>query len=285
MPRKLEKNMPTFRPLMVLPALLLLIACSSPAQPAPEPAPTPAPAPAAPPPPAQPAAEQDPAQAALSNEACGQILVVAFSGALQAADTVRRTRPEAIARAAELLEQLKTGADFAELARKESDAPTSAARGGIMGTFQKAEWPEIHKAIKEPVFALAVGALADAPVEAEYGVALVRRCPVEKARSRHLLVRYKGAKKADGDIKRTKEQAKAFAQACLKRLEGGEDFAKVVTDCSNDASKERGGDIGLVGRGLLAPPYEAALFGMEPGERSGVIETDFGFHVIERLPD
>ena len=284
--------MPTFRPHIVLPVTLLLTACSAPAEPAPAPAATPATAvPSAPPPAvapghtAKPATEHDLQQAALANEACGQILVVAFSGALQAADSIKRSRPEAIARAGELLEQLKKGADFAELARKESDAPTSAARGGIMGTFHRDEWPEIHKAIKDPVFALQVGGLAEAPVEAEYGVALVRRCPVEKARSRHILVRYKGAKKADGDIKRTKADAKAFAEACLKRIEGGEDFAKVAADCSNDASKDRGGDIGLVGRGLLAPPYEAALFGMKPGERSGVIETDFGFHVIERLPD
>jgi hypothetical protein len=154
-----------------------------------------------------------------------------------------------------------------------------------MGTFHKDEWPEIHKAIKEPVFALPVGGLADAPVEAEYGIALVSRCAVEKARSRHILVRYKGAKKADGDVKRTKEQAKKHAEGCLARVAGGEDFAKVAAACSDDASKERGGDIGLVGRGLLAPPYEAALFAMKPGERIGVVETDFGFHVIERLPD
>jgi parvulin-like peptidyl-prolyl isomerase len=283
--------MPNVSPLFVPFVALVLLACSSATEPAPavEAPPKTSPAPAAPPiaptATAEPATETDLKAAALQAEACGQIIVVAFKGAYQAADTVTRTKAVAITRAGDLLEQVKKGADFTELARKESDAPTSAARGGGMGTFHKPDWPAIHEAIKEPLFALEVGEVAPAVVEAEYGIAIVKRCPVEKAHSRHILVRYKGAKKADGDIKRTKQQAKAFAEACLGRLAKGEDFAKVVTECSNDASKDRGGDIGVVGRGLLAPAYEAALFAMKPGERSDVIETDFGFHVIERLPD
>jgi parvulin-like peptidyl-prolyl isomerase len=288
--------MPNISPRFMLSAALLLNACSSATEPTPV-AETPlrvSPTPAspvsalsalAPAVNAKPATDADLKAAALQTEACGQIIVVSFKSALQAAESITRSKAVAIARAGELLEQVKAGADFAAVARKESDAPTSAARGGIMGTFYKHEWPKLHEAIKDTLFALDVGQLAPAPVEAEYGITVVKRCPVEKAHSRHLLVRYKGAKKADGDVKRTKEQAKAFAEACLARLVKGEDFAKVATDCSDDASKERGGDIGLVGRGLFAPPFEAALFAMKPGERSPVVETDFGFHVIERLPD
>jgi parvulin-like peptidyl-prolyl isomerase len=275
------------RPLFVLCLASAVFGCSSAPQEsapaAPPPAPAPAPALLAPGLKAEPATAEDVKAAASQTEACGQIIVVAFKGAYQADESITRTKVLAIERAGQLLEQVEKGADFAELARKESDAKNSAARGGTMGTYLKHEWPDVHAAIKEAVFALDIGEVAPAPVEAEYGVAVVKRCPIEKARSRHLLVRYKGAKKADGDIKRTKAQAKAFAEACLARLEQGEDFAAVVTECSNDASKERGGDIGLVGRGMLAPAYEAALFGMKPGQRSGVIETDFGFHVIERL--
>jgi parvulin-like peptidyl-prolyl isomerase len=277
------------RPLFMLCVASVLFACSpappesSQAAPAPAPAPVPAPSSLAPGLKAEAATEQDVKAAASQSEACGQIIVVAFKGALQADETITRTKVLAIDRAGQLLEQVKKGADFAELARKESDAKSSAARGGGMGTFFKHEWPKLHDAIKEPLFALEIGAVAPTPVEAEYGIALVKRCAIEKARSRHILVRYK--KKADGDVKRTKEQAKAFAEACLVRLEKGEDFAAVVTECSEDASKERGGDIGVVGRGLLAAAYEAALFSMKPGQRSGVIETDFGFHIVERLPD
>lgn len=277
------------RPLFVLCLVSAALGCSSAPQEsapaAPPPAPAPAPSSLAPGLKAEPATVDDVKVAASQTEACGQIIVVAFKGAYQADASITRTKPLAIERAGQLLEQVKKGADFAELARKESDAKNSAARGGTMGTYLKHEWPDVHAAIKEPLFALGVGEVAPNVVEAEYGIAVVKRCPIEKARSRHLLVRYKGAKKADGDVKRTKEQAKAFAEACLARLEKGDDFAAVVTECSDDASKERGGDIGVVGRGMLAPAYEAALFGMQAGQRSAVIETDFGFHVVERLPD
>jgi peptidyl-prolyl cis-trans isomerase SurA len=282
------------RPFFVLCSASLAIACSGsqdapgalPAEPPiAAPTPTPSPAKVAPGLKVEPANPDDVKAAASQIEACGQTIVVAFKGALQAPDTVTRDKAHAIERAGQLLEQVKGGADFAELARKESDAPSSAARGGTMGTFYKQDWPALHEPLKEPLFALEVGALAPAPIEVDYGIAVLKRCPIEKAHSRHMLVRYKGAKKADGDIKRTKEQAKAFAEACLERLNKGEDFAKLALECSNDASKERGGDIGLVGRGLLAPAYEAALFGMKVGERSAVIETDFGFHVIERIGD
>lgn len=274
------------RPLFVL---CLAVGCSSGSQesaPAAPPAATPAPAPSslAPGLKAEPATVEDVKVAASQTEACGQIIVVAFKGAYQADESITRTKVLAIERAGQLLEQVKKGADFAELAGKESDAKNSAARGGTMGTYLKHEWPDIHAALKEPLFSLGIGEVAPNVVEAEYGVAVVKRCPIEKAHSRHLLVRYKGAKKAD-DVERTKEQAKAFAEACLARLTKGEDFAAVATECSDDASKERGGDIGVVGRGMLAPAYEAALFGMKPGERSAVIETDFGFHVVERLAD
>lgn len=279
-----------FRPLIMLCLVAAAIGCSSatqesaPAAPPPAaPQPVPAPSSLAPGLKAEPATTQDLNAAASQTEACGAIIVVAFKGAYQADASITRTKVHAIERAGQLLEQVKKGADFAELARKESEAKNSAARGGAMGTYLKHEWPDVHAAIKEPLFALAIGEVAPNVVEAEYGVAVVKRCPIEKARSRHLLVRYKGAKKADGDVKRTKEQAKAFAEACLARLDKGEDFGAVVTECSDDASKERGGDIGVVGRGMLAPAYEAALFSMKPGERSAVIETDFGFHVVERL--
>lgn len=291
-------HIPDPRPLFMLYAALFGAACGSPADAPPAQPSQPAatePPPGAPlePPPgaplepkrAQPATDDDLKLAASQSEACGQIIVVAFQGAHQAPESITRDRRHALARAGELLAQLKQGADFAELARKESDAPNSAARGGTMGTYAKADWPALHAPLKEPLFALAVGEIAPAAIETDYGIALLRRCPVEKARSRHILVRYKGAKKADGDIKRTKDQAKAFAEACAARLAAGEEFAAVARECSDDASKDRGGDIGLVGRGLLAPPYEAALFALAPGARSPIVETDFGFHVIERLPD
>jgi peptidyl-prolyl cis-trans isomerase SurA len=223
--------------------------------------------------------------AAGGDEACGQIIVIGYRGAAHAKPDISRDKVAAAARAAELLRKIDAGADFAELARSESDAPSSAPRGGVMGTFRKSEWPELHAALRDPLFGLDVGKVARAPIAADYGYVLLRRCPVEKAHARHILVRYQGSKRSDASVTRTHEQAKAVAQELLKRLKAGADFTELARKNSEDASATRGGDIGTQGRGLLALPFEQALFALKPGQLSDVVETEFGFHIIQRLPD
>jgi peptidyl-prolyl cis-trans isomerase SurA len=121
-------------------------------------------------------------------------------------------------------------------------------------------------------------------VDAPYGYVVLRRCKVEKAHARHLLIRYAGAKNAKPEITRTREQARQLAQALLAGIHDERSFAEAIAKSSEDASRERGGDLGSVGRGRLALSFETALFGLKVGERSGVVESEFGFHILERLP-
>lgn len=66
-----------------------------------------------------------------------------------------------------------------------------------------------------------------------------------------------------------------------KRLEGGEDFAAVATEVSEDTgSATKGGDLGYFGKGRMVPPFEEAAFGLEPGGTSDIVESPFGFHII-----
>lgn len=219
-----------------------------------------------------------------AEEACGQIIVVSYAGAVAAASGITRTKPQARERAEALLREAQHG-DFAALAKRDSDAPSSAPRGGIMGTYAKSEWPELHAALKQPLFKLKLGQLASKPIETPYGYVLLRRCPVEKAHARHLLIRYAGAKNAKPEITRSRAEAEQLAKKVLAGIHSSDDFTKAVATYSEDSSRERGGDIGSVGRGRLALNFENTLFGMKVGERSGVVETEFGFHIIERLPD
>ena len=73
----------------------------------------------------------------------------------------------------------------------------------------------------------------------------------------------------------------AQAQEVLDRLEAGEDFAAVAEEVSTDGSAAQGGDLGEISRGQTVPEFEEAVFGAEPGELVGPVETQFGFHVIE----
>ena len=223
------------------------------------------------------------ASTARAEEACGQIIVVSYRGAAGAAASITRTKSDAKKRAADLLAQARSG-DFAELAKTQSDAPSSAPRGGVMGTYAREEWPELHAALAAPIFRLSEGQIASKPVEAPYGFVIVRRCKVEKAHARHLLIRYAGAKNAKAEITRTREQAGELAQKVLAGVHNERDFAAAIARYSEDSSRERGGDIGSVGRGRLALAFEQTLFALRVGERSGVVETEFGFHIIERLP-
>lgn len=99
----------------------------------------------------------------------------------------------------------------------------------------------------------------------------------------HILVRYRGASRASGEITRTQADAETRAQEALTRVSGGEDFAAVAADMSDDvANKDHGGDMGRLERGLLPGPLDEALFGMDVGDVRGPIETPLGYHVIKR---
>lgn len=273
---------------------LCIAGCSEPPPSAPEPEPAPsAPQPEADkaPEPVLPAAEpaadtSTPRPPKDPNEACGRALVVAYAGAQYAGPDMKRTKDEALARAKDLRTKA-AGApgEFASLAKTQSDAPTSAERGGIVGTYTRDEWPDLHGALRDPLFALQVNALSPEPVDAPYGYVVLQRCAVEKVHGRHILVRYAGAKRAGDDITRDANEARARAEVLRGQLSEGRQFAELAKTHSDDSSAERGGDLGPLGRGKLALPMEEALFKLKPGEVGRVVETDFGFHVIQRMPD
>ncbi len=77
---------------------------------------------------------------------------------------------------------------------------------------------------------------------------------------------------------------KEKAEEVLARFQGGEDFAFLARECSEDlSSRERGGDMGFFPRGTTAPEIEQAAFTLELGGISGVIESQFGFHIVQVL--
>jgi len=273
----------------LLAACLLLGGCSEKKAPAAEPPAQPRPAG---PEKARETAATEPGLAAMPeirppenpDEACAQIIVVAYRGAQHAGEAVTRDQAAALERARQLLSQAKRQPDLSQLARENSDALASGRRGGVIGSYTRDSWPEIHQAIVPTVFSLRVNETADKPVEAPYGYVIVRRCRVEKARVRHILVRYHGAEGAGPEITRTREQARVLAEVIYAQVtRSGADFAAVARARSEDGSASRGGDLGLRTQGQLAAAFEQAVFAMGPGQIVGPVETEFGFHVIERM--
>ncbi len=82
----------------------------------------------------------------------------------------------------------------------------------------------------------------------------------------------------------SKEQALKKANEILNMLESGEDFCYLVSRYSNDPSNtDKCGDLGMVGRGDFVTEFEAAAFALNEGEHSDVVETKFGFHIIQMV--
>jgi peptidyl-prolyl cis-trans isomerase C len=79
-----------------------------------------------------------------------------------------------------------------------------------------------------------------------------------------------------------KQQAKTKADALLKDLKGGKDFAAAAKENSQDpGSAPNGGDLGYFEKGQMVPPFEQAAFALKAGEMSEVVETQFGYHIIK----
>ena len=100
----------------------------------------------------------------------------------------------------------------------------------------------------------------------------------EERRASHILI------KADKDApKAEREKAKARAEEILAEVKKDPSkFAAIAKKSSQDeGSAEKGGDLDFFGRGAMVKPFEDAAYALKPGEVSGVVESDFGYHVIQ----
>lgn len=83
---------------------------------------------------------------------------------------------------------------------------------------------------------------------------------------------------------RTEEQARKRAEEILQKLQSGADFAKLAKEFSDDpGSKQNGGSLGAVPRsqlGMFVSEFAKAVESLQPGQTSGLVKTQFGFHII-----
>jgi peptidyl-prolyl cis-trans isomerase SurA len=81
-----------------------------------------------------------------------------------------------------------------------------------------------------------------------------------------------------------KDAARQKIQGLLDSLKAGADFAALAKRYSEDpGSAPQGGDLGFVRRGVFVKEFETAAFSLSENQLSGIVETDFGFHIIQLL--
>ncbi|MGJ8736264.1 peptidylprolyl isomerase [Zobellia laminariae] len=110
---------------------------------------------------------------------------------------------------------------------------------------------------------------------------MMDRKPNGSVKASHILIAYTGAQRANPDVTRTKEEAEAEAKRLLKEAKKKDaKFVELARDNSDGPSAPNGGDLGYFQEGRMVPAFNDFAFANKVGT-VGMVETDFGFHIIK----
>ena len=110
---------------------------------------------------------------------------------------------------------------------------------------------------------------------------MLSKKPNAQMRASHILIAYKGSLPGNETITRTKEEAKAKAEDILAKVKAGEDYAALAMVNSDDSSNApNGGDLDFFSPGMMVPTFNDYVFHGKVGD-IGLVETNFGFHIIK----
>jgi len=188
------------------------------------------------------------------------------------------------ARAEEVLRQLRTGADFAKMAATYSDAP-DALKGGEIGWRDADRLPPVFSAELRKLQPGQVTSIIKTNVGFHIlkmagkrsladGSAGADKTVVEQTHARHILIKVTPTM-TEGEVKRKLLELKE------KMANNAGTFEELARLHSQDGSASKGGDLGWLYPGDTVPEFETAMNGMKPGDVSDVIQSPFGFHLIQ----
>ncbi len=181
---------------------------------------------------------------------------------------------KALEKITEIQNRLKNGEDFAELARKYSEDPGSAANGGDLGFVSRGTFV---KEFEEAAFALEKGEISDI-VQTQFGFHIIQLLDRqgERIHARHILIRLQPTKE---DEQRVIEKLKEIRQ---KILDGDSTFEEMALKYSDDPNVQN--DHGHLGEfeedGFQIKAFAEATKNLEVGEISLPFKTEFGYHIV-----
>ncbi|MBL8395495.1 MAG: peptidylprolyl isomerase [Candidatus Accumulibacter sp.] len=183
------------------------------------------------------------------------------------------------AKAEQVLDRLRRGEDFAQLAAAYSDAP-DAMKGGNLGWRPLDRLPAIFAEVSVK---LRVGEVSPI-LRSSNGFHLIKLLDkrgggaaraVEQTHARHILIKV-------NEIV-SEPEARHKIEGLRERIKHGESFAELAKLFSQDGSAAKGGDLGWIYPGDTVPEFERAMNALAPGELSPPVQSSFGFHLIEVL--
>ena len=183
------------------------------------------------------------------------------------------------ARAQQLVEKLRAGADFAELAIANS-AGQEALQGGDFGWKTANQLPSLFATAAK---SLKPGEISE-PLRSGSGLHILKlfdsrgneRVMVQQTKARHILIK--------PSTILTEEEAEKKIRELLAKLKSGADFAELAKQHSDDpGSANLGGDLGWANPGTFVPVFEQTMSELQPGQISEPFRSEFGWHVMQVL--
>ncbi len=205
-------------------------------------------------------------------------------------DADEKTVEEKKKLAEEIREKILKGADFAEMAKKYSDDPGSKDKGGDLGWFGKGK---MVKEFEEAAFSLKPGEISPV-IKTKYGFHIIQVLDVktkgetydkpERVKVKHILLKIdKNMTPED----RTKKQQ--LAEKIYNELLNGANFDELVKKYSEDeATKDKGGELGEVAKGSRGEEWDKNVFTLKKGEFSKPFLTSQGYEIVfveDKLPE
>ena len=186
---------------------------------------------------------------------------------------------EARGRAERVLEELRTGADFANMAVTHSDGQ-KALEGGDLGWRLASDLPTM---LADAVLRLETGEVSE-PVRSASGFHLVKL--VDRQGSQRQMIRQTLARHILITLDALTDNAEARRQLGVlrERIVNGEDFGELARIHSDDpGSASRGGELGWIDPGNTVPVFERTMDSLAPGAISGPFRSQFGWHLVQVL--
>lgn len=183
------------------------------------------------------------------------------------------------AKAYEVINKLKAGADFNELALEYSQDPSAKQNKGDLYYFTAGQ---MVPPFEDTVFTMKVGQFTTTPVRTQFGLHIIKltdKKPAEgEIQCSHLMTRFSAQDPTPEDTLDAYTKIKVIRDS----LAMGLDFAELAKRNSADpGSAPRGGDLGWFSRRRWIQSFDEEAFKLKPGQTSGIVRTIYGYHIIK----